>query len=307
MHVYTDGSVLVNHGGTEMGQGLHTKVCQTVADELGLSLAHVHISASDTSKIPNASATAASAGTDLNARAAQFAARQVRERLQQFVADAQGCSAQQVQLREGRVISPKGEQDFVAVVQAAYAARVQLWSDGFYKTPKIHYDKHTMQGRPFYYFAYGAACVEVVVDTLTGENRVVAVDILHDVGTSINPAIDIGQIEGGFVQGMGWLTTEELVWNDQGLLTTHAPSTYKIPTAGDIPEHFRVELWPEPNREDNVGGSKAVGEPPFMLAFAVIEAIRDAVASLKPGAPLQLHAPATAPEVLRAIEQLRAR
>ena len=298
VHVYTDGSVLVNHGGTEMGQGLHTKVCQTVASELGLAFERVRISASDTSKVPNASATAASAGTDLNARAAQFAAREVRQRLQHFVAERDGCAPGQVVLRDGALISPAGRHGFVETVQAAYAARIQLWSDGFYKTPKIHYDKLTMKGRPFYYFAYGAACVEVIIDTLTGENRVLAVDILHDVGTSINPAIDIGQIEGGFVQGMGWLTTEELVWNEQGLLTTHAPSTYKIPTAGDIPEHFRVALWPEPNREDNVFGSKAVGEPPFMLAFAVLEAIRDAVAAVPPGAsarPVVLNAPATPP------------
>ena len=180
--------------------------------------------------------------------------------------------------------------------------RDRLWSDGFYRTPKIHYDKTTLTGRPFYYFAYGASCTEVVIDTLTGESRVLKVDILHDVGRSINPAIDIGQIEGGFVQGMGWLTTEQLVWNDKGYLSTHAPSTYKIPTAGDVPAHFKVDLWPEPNREDNVFGSKAVGEPPFMLAISVFEALRDAVARARAdGQVVQLTAPATAQHVLAAL------
>ena len=197
-----------------------------------------------------------------------------------------------MQFEGGWIRSPTSERSFDDVVQMAYANRIQLWSDGFYRTPKIHYDKTTLTGRPFYYFAYGAACTEVVIDTLTGESRVLKVDILHDVGRSINPAIDIGQIEGGFVQGMGWLTTEQLVWNDKGHLSTHAPSTYKIPTAGDVPEHFKVDLWPEPNREDNVFGSKAVGEPPFMLAISVYEALRDAVAQARgDGQPVQLKAP----------------
>jgi len=213
----------------------------------------------------------------------------------------------------GLVVTPTTTRRFNDVVQAAYANRIQLWSDGFYRTPKIHYDKTTLTGRPFYYFAYGAACTEVAIDTLTGESRVLAVDILHDVGHSINPAIDIGQIEGGFVQGMGWLTTEELVWEapdaarHPGALSTKAPSTYKIPAAGDIPEHLRVALWPEANREDNVAGSKAVGEPPFMLAISVWEAIRDAVAQARYQVGLagsvQLDAPATAERVLGAILQ----
>jgi xanthine dehydrogenase large subunit len=302
VHVYLDGSVTVNHGGTEMGQGLHTKVAQIVADELGVPLARVRVSASDTSKIPNASATAASAGTDLNGRAAQFAARHVRDNLAAFVSGIDGVGAGAVQFVAGQVITPKATRSFNAVVALAYANRIQLWSDGFYRTPKIHYDKTTLTGRPFYYFAYGAACTEVAIDTLTGESRVLSVDILHDVGRSINPAIDIGQIEGGFVQGMGWLTSEELVWNDQGLLTTHAPSTYKIPTAGDVPAHFKVDLWPEPNPEDNVFGSKAVGEPPFMLAISVFEAMRDAVAQARgDGQAVQLNAPATAERVLWAL------
>ena len=303
VHVYTDGSIQVNHGGTEMGQGLNTKVAQVVADELGVAFERVLSTASDTSKIPNASATAASAGTDLNGRAAQFAARNVRDNLAQFVAGLDGCGAGAVQFAGGQVASPSATRTFDEVVRLAYANRIQLWSDGFYRTPKIHYDKATLTGRPFYYFAYGAACTEVAIDTLTGESRVLKIDILHDVGRSINPAIDIGQIEGGFVQGMGWLTTEQLVWNDKGLLTTHAPSTYKIPATGDIPEHFNVTLWHEPNREDNVFGSKAVGEPPLMLAISVYEALRAAVGAALPDgrAPVSLVAPATAENVLRAL------
>ncbi|MFM1907751.1 MAG: xanthine dehydrogenase molybdopterin binding subunit [Pseudomonadota bacterium] len=305
VHVYTDGSVQVNHGGTEMGQGLNTKIAQIVADELGVPFERVLATASDTSKIPNASATAASAGTDLNGRAAQFAARNVRDNLAGFVSGLDGCGAGAVVFEAGRVISPKGERSFEEVVKLAYANRIQLWSDGFYRTPKIHYDKTTLTGRPFYYFAYGAACTEVAIDTLTGESRVLKVDILHDVGRSLNPAIDIGQIEGGFVQGMGWLTTEQLVWNDKGHLATHAPSTYKIPATGDIPAHFKVDLWPEPNREDNVGGSKAVGEPPFMLGISVFEALRNAVAAARQDhQPVALTAPATAENVLRALSAL---
>ncbi|MDE2607410.1 MAG: xanthine dehydrogenase molybdopterin binding subunit [Burkholderiales bacterium] len=302
VHVYTDGSVQVNHGGTEMGQGLHTKVCQVVADELGVPFDRVRISATDTSKVPNASATAASSGTDLNGRAAQFAARQVRQRLAEFVARKHGGQPEQVVFAHGRVRWPGGDLGFEQLVDEAYHARLQLWSDGFYATPKIHYDKHTLTGRPFYYFAYGAACSEVAIDTLTGESRVLKVDILHDAGRSINPAIDIGQIEGGFIQGMGWLTTEQLVWNDRGQLATHAPSTYKIPATGDVPAHFRVALWPEANREDNVGGSKAVGEPPFMLAISVWEALRDAAAAARGDGHVRLDAPATAENVLKALK-----
>ncbi|MCM3565702.1 MAG: xanthine dehydrogenase molybdopterin binding subunit [Hydrogenophaga sp.] len=300
VHVYTDGSVMVNHGGTEMGQGLNTKVAQIVADELGVPFERVLATAADTSKVPNASATAASSGTDLNGRAAQFAARNVRDNLAAFVAGLDGCGAGAVRFAGGQVITPKSTRTFEAVVHAAYANRIQLWSDGFYRTPKIHYDKTTMKGRPFYYFAYGAACSEVAIDTLTGESKVLAVDILHDVGHSIIPAIDIGQIEGGFIQGMGWLTTEELVWNAKGQLQTHAPSTYKIPTAGDLPPRWKVALWPEANREDNVHGSKAVGEPPFMLAISVHEALRDAVARAG-GRPDDVDAPATSEVVLRAL------
>ena len=300
VHVYTDGSVQVNHGGTEMGQGLNTKVAQIVADELGVPFERVLCTAADTSKVPNASATAASSGTDLNGRAAQFAARTVRNNLAAFVAGLDGVGAGSVRFEGGQVITEQSTRRFADVVGAAYANRIQLWSDGFYRTPKIHYDKTTLTGRPFYYFSYGAAVSEVAIDTLTGESRVLKVDILHDVGHSINPAIDIGQIEGGFVQGMGWLTTEQLAWSDKGYLQTHAPSTYKIPATGDIPAHFKVDLWPEPNREDNVHGSKAVGEPPFMLGISVFEALRDAVAQAG-GQPEAMNAPATAEEVLRAV------
>ena len=308
VHVYTDGSVQVNHGGTEMGQGLHTKIAQIVADELGIPYELIRMTASDTAKVPNASATAASAGTDLNGRAAQFAARNVREKLAAFVCGLDNASegasafgAGAVEFKAGQVITPKQSRSWQQVVAQAYANRIQLWSDGFYATPKIHYDKTTLTGRPFYYFAYGAACTEVILDTRTGESRVLKVDILHDVGRSINPAIDIGQIEGAFVQGMGWLTTEQLVWNDQGHLATHAPSTYKIPATGCIPAHFNVALWPEANREDNVFGSKAVGEPPFMLGISVWEAMREAVAAAG-GKPARLNAPCTAEHVLCAVQ-----
>jgi len=304
VHVYTDGSVQVNHGGTEMGQGLNTKVAQIVADELGVPFDRVRATAADTSKVPNASATAASSSTDLNGRAAQYAARNVRDNLAAFVAGLDGCGAGAVRFKGGEVFSPMTKRSFDEVVKAAHANRIQLWSDGFYRTPKIHYDKTTLTGRPFYYFAYGAACSEVAIDTLTGEHRVLKVDILHDVGTSLNPALDIGQIEGGFVQGVGWLTTEQLVWNEQGQLATHAPSTYKIPTVGDVPAHFFVQLWPESNREDNVGGSKAVGEPPLMLAISVWEALRDAVASARgDGRPVLMRAPATPENVLTALRE----
>jgi xanthine dehydrogenase large subunit len=302
VHVYNDGSVLVNHGGTEMGQGLHTKVAQIVADALGVPYDWVLVTASDTARVPNASATAASSGTDLNGRAAQYAAQRVRENLAAFVAGQAGCAVEAVQFVAGQVHAAGQTRDFREVVRTAYAHRVQLWSDGFYRTPKIHYDKATLTGRPFYYFSYGAACTEVAIDTLTGEVRVLAVDILHDVGHSINPALDLGQVEGGFIQGMGWLTTEELVWSAEGKLLTHAPSTYKIPATGDVPARWRIDFWPEANREDNVHGSKAVGEPPFMLAVSVWEAIRDAVAAARGDGRAPLNAPATAERIWCALK-----
>jgi xanthine dehydrogenase large subunit len=300
--VYTDGSVRVNHGGTEMGQGLHTKVCGLVARVLGLPAGQVQASASDTDQVANASATAASSGTDLNGRAAENAALQVRQNIAACIAKADGCSAEAVRFEGGEVITTTRQRSFTDAVQHAYGQRVQLWSDGFYATPKIHYDRTTLTGRPFYYFAYGAACSEVAIDTLTGEYRVLRTDILHDVGHSLHPEIDIGQIEGGFAQGLGWLTTEELVWNAKGELLTKGASTYKIPTAADMPAQLNIDLWHEANREDNVGGSKAVGEPPFMLAISVLEALRDAIASTHPGhAPIRLDTPATPERVLNAI------
>ena len=286
-----------------MGQGLHTKVCAIVAKVLGLAVDQVRISSSDTDKVANASATAASSGTDLNGRAAERAALQVKANLSQCLAQADGCEAHEVRFAEGQIHTPAQTRTFVQAVQYAYSQRVQLWSDGFYATPKIHYDRTTLSGRPFYYFAYGAACSEVAIDTLTGEYKVLRVDILHDVGHSLNPAIDIGQIEGGFIQGMGWLTTEELVWNEHGALTTRGASTYKIPTASDVPAVMNVSLWHEANREDNIGGSKAVGEPPFMLAISVYEALRDAVGQTLGGRqPVQLNTPVTPERVLMALQ-----
>ena len=300
--VYTDGSVRVHHGGTEMGQGLHTKVCAVVAQVLGVPAQQVLASASDTAQVPNASATAASSGADLNGRAAERAAQQVRRNLAECLARADGCTPEAVHFEAGQVHTPARQRSFVQAVQYAYGQRVQLWSDGFYATPKIHYDRSTLSGRPFYYFAYGAACSEVAIDTLTGEYRLLRTDILHDVGQSLHREIDIGQIEGGFAQGLGWLTTEELVWNARGELLTKGASTYKIPTATDMPAQLNIELWPEPNREDNVGGSKAVGEPPFMLAVSVYEALRDAIGATRPGhAPVRLDTPATPERVLNAI------
>ncbi len=309
VHVYTDGSVLVNHGGTEMGQGLFTKVAQVVAHELGLELDRVRVSAADTSKIPNASATAASSGADLNGKAAQAAAREIRARLVAFAGERFGVPAGTVRLAANRVEMGDRRVPFAELVRLAYAARIPLWASGFYRTPKIEYDAKALRGRPFYYFAYGAAVSEVAIDALTGETRVLRVDILHDVGRSLNPAIDLGQVEGGFVQGMGWLTSEELHWSADGRLMTHAPSTYKIPVASDVPADFRVRLWSRgENVEDVIYRSKAVGEPPLMLAISVFHAIRDAVASvtahrLSP----RLDAPATPEEVLRAVDELRAR
>jgi xanthine dehydrogenase large subunit len=291
VHVYTDGSVLVNHGGTEMGQGLNTKVAQVVAHELGVPLERVRVTATDTHKIANTSATAASTGSDLNGKAAQAAACTIRERLARFVA---------AQPQHAALPWP-------ALVQAAYAARVQLWSDGFYATPGLHWDRERLQGRPFFYFAYGAALSEVLVDTLTGEHRVLRADVLHDVGRSLNPALDIGQIEGAFVQGQGWLTMEELVWHPQtGLLATHAPSTYKIPTANDGPPVFEVALYEADNPADSIHRSKAVGEPPILLPFSVFLAIRDAVASVgPPGCRPPLRAPATPEAVMDALAALQ--
>jgi xanthine dehydrogenase large subunit len=308
VNVYTDGTVLLNHGGTEMGQGLFIKVAQVVASELGVPVSSVKVSATDTAKVPNTSASAASSSSDLNGKAAQAAARTIRERLLQFICDTYDVQPDQVRFHNGRVRVAERECSFAELVQQAYRARISLSSTGFYRTPKIQWDKTLMRGRPFFYFAYGAAVSEVAIDTLTGETQLLQVDILHDVGRSLNAAIDIGQIEGGFLQGAGWLTSEELWWNATGELQTHAPSTYKIPTARDWPLHATVRLLENaPNREDTVYRSKAVGEPPLMLAISVLHAIRDAVANCVDRPTLtRLDAPATPEAVMRAIADARA-
>ncbi len=309
LHVYTDGSILLNHGGTEMGQGLHTKVAQVVAEELQVDLARIRCTATDTSKVPNTSATAASASSDLNGKAAQAAARTIRQRLAEFAAGKYGVPAYAVAFRAGRVtLGDRQEISFDELVWEAYLARVSLSATGFYATPKIGYDPKTLTGRPFFYFCYGAAVSEVLIDSLTGESRLTRVDILHDVGASLNPAIDLGQVEGGFLQGVGWLTSEELWWDERGRLATHAPSTYKIPTAWDWPPSFNVELAPwSRNREDSIYRSKAVGEPPLMLAMSVFHAMRDAIVAAAGGGAPKLDAPATPERILGAIEELRAR
>jgi len=308
VHVYADGSILVNHGGTEMGQGLNTKVAQVVAHELGVGFERVRVSATDTHKVANTSATAASTGSDLNGKAAQDAARQIRERLADVAAQRLGCRAGELHFANDEVRGPgEARIGFPELVMQAYLGRVQLWSDGFYATPGLHWDSATLTGRPFYYFAYGAAVSEVVVDTLTGEWKLLRADILHDVGRSLNPAVDIGQVEGAFIQGMGWLTTEELVWHPQtGRLLTHAPSTYKIPTANDCPPVFEVQLYDGDNLEDSIHRSKAVGEPPLLLPFSVFFAIRDAVSAVgghRVDPPLR--APATGEAILEAIAAVR--
>ncbi|MEZ5933726.1 MAG: xanthine dehydrogenase molybdopterin binding subunit [Alphaproteobacteria bacterium] len=303
LHVYTDGSIQINHGGTEMGQGLMVKVAQIVAEEFQIDLDRVKITATTTGKVPNTSPTAASAGTDLNGAAALAAARTIKGRLIDFAAEHFDVPADAIAFRENQVIVGNRTLRFAELAKLAYLARVQLSATGFYKTPKVWYDRERARGRPFFYFAYGCAAAEVVIDTLTGEYRLLRADILHDVGRSLNPAIDKGQIEGGFVQGMGWLTGEELCWNADGRLTTHAPSTYKIPTASDVPADFRVEIYERGlNTEMAVHRSKAVGEPPLMLGISVFQAIGDAIASLsqaRTGSVL-LDAPATPERVLAA-------
>ncbi|MBL8323863.1 MAG: xanthine dehydrogenase molybdopterin binding subunit [Rubrivivax sp.] len=314
VHVYTDGTVLVNHGGTEMGQGLNTKVAQVVAHELGIAFEHVRCTASDTQKVANTSATAASTGSDLHGKAAQDAARQIRERLVAFAVHKFGGTPADVRFAGGQVTAgPAGAgatMHFAEFVQAAYMARVQLWSDGFYATPGLSWDREKMQGNPFFYFAYGAAMSEVVIDTLTGESKVLAAHLLYDAGRSLNPAVDIGQVEGAFIQGMGWLTMEELVWHPQtGLLTTHAPSTYKIPCANDAPAEFVTRLFRAGEADhpaDTIHRSKAVGEPPLLLPFSVFLAIRDAVSAVgghRVDPPLR--APATAEAILSAVSAVQ--
>ena len=303
VHVYKDGSIHLNHGGTEMGQGLFIKVAQVVADAFGVDLDRVKITATHTGKVPNTSATAASSGSDMNSMAALNAVNKIKKRLVQFASENYGVEQEEVHFSEGRVRIGGQSRTFPELIMEAYLGRVSLSATGYYRTPKIWYDRETARGRPFLYFAYGAAVTEVEVDTLTGENRIRRVDILHDVGRSLNPAIDLGQIEGGFVQGAGWLTTEELWWDGSGALRTHAPSTYKIPVSSDVPDQFNVSIWePGRNREPTIHRSKAVGEPPLMLAISVHSAINQAIASLVPGHALPvLDAPATPERILMCI------
>ena len=307
--VYTDGSIQLNHGGTEMGQGLYVKVAQVVADVFAVPLAQVRITATRTDKVPNTSATAASSGADLNAMAAFNAAMTIRERLVAFAAASFGCQPANVRFTTEGVIAGSERIAFGALCRKAHIGRISLAATGYYATPHIAYDRAAHKGRPFYYFAYGAAVSEVVIDTLTGEHKVLCVNILHDVGRSLNPAIDIGQIEGGFVQGQGWLTTEELVYDAEGRLLTHSPSTYKIPTASDRPQRMTIRLWDGRNVEPTIYRSKAVGEPPFMLAISVFSALSRAIAATAPDARAlpPLDAPATPERILQAIAGHRER
>ncbi|GAA6185940.1 MULTISPECIES: xanthine dehydrogenase molybdopterin binding subunit [Alteromonadaceae] len=319
LHVYTDGSIQVNHGGTEMGQGLHTKVAQVVANEFGLPIDKIEVTATRTDKVPNTSPTAASSGTDMNGKAAQNACIEIKQRLaplmlalfarqsaQQQNTNQQSVSVNDVEFVDQHVCIQDFKIPFAELIQAAYFERISLSTTGFYQTPKIHYDRETGKGRPFFYFAYGASCSEVLIDTLTGEMRVERVDILHDVGNSLNPAIDIGQIEGGFIQGMGWLTSEELLWDKTGKLISNNPATYKIPAIGDTPREFNVELYPHANTENTIYNSKAVGEPPLMLAISVWCAIKDAISSVSNYAlDPQLNTPATPEKILKACQNIR--
>ncbi|WP_427982974.1 xanthine dehydrogenase molybdopterin binding subunit [Agarivorans sp.] len=304
LHIYTDGSVQINHGGTEMGQGLHTKVQQIVAQTLGIPFDYVLVTASRTDKVPNASPTAASSGTDLNGMAAHNAAKELKQRLLDFAQEYYQVTAEQISIADGQVLIGEQSIAWAELIQQAYLGRVSLSTTGFYKTPKIWYDREQAKGRPFYYFALGAGCCEVSIDTLTGEMSLDRVDILHDVGSSLNPAIDIGQIEGAFIQGLGWLTTEELVWNGDGRLLSQSPANYKIPSIGDYPKQMNITLFDQANPEHSIFRSKAVGEPPFMLAIAAWCAIYDAVSSISNHQlPAQLDAPATNERILMACQR----
>ncbi|MDU9389285.1 xanthine dehydrogenase molybdopterin binding subunit [Pseudomonas sp. zfem002] len=307
IHIYTDGSIHLNHGGTEMGQGLNTKVAQVVAQVFQVDFERIQITATNTDKVPNTSPTAASSGADLNGKAAQNAAEIIKQRLVEFAARQYKVTEEDVEFRNNHVRIRDEFITFETLIQQAYFAQVSLSSTGFYRTPKIFYDRNQARGRPFYYYAFGAACCEVIVDTLTGEYKMLRTDILHDVGASLNPAIDIGQVEGGFVQGMGWLTTEELVWNAKGKLMTNGPASYKIPAVADMPIDLRVKLVENrKNPEDTVFHSKAVGEPPFMLGIAAWCAIKDAVASIADYREQpNIDAPATPERVLWGCEQMR--
>ena len=304
VHVYQDGSVHLNHGGTEMGQGLFQKVAQVAASRFGIGLDAVKITATDTAKVPNTSATAASSGSDLNGMAVKAACDTIRDRMAEFLADQHQADIETVRFADGQVTVGDAAYSFAEAAALAYQGRISLSATGFYKTPKVEWDRIKGQGRPFFYFAYGASITEVAVDTLTGENRILRTDILHDAGASLNPDLDIGQVEGAYVQGAGWLTTEELVWNEAGQLRTHAPSTYKIPACSDRPDVFNVALWESENPEETIYRSKAVGEPPFMLGISAFLALSDAIAACGDRYP-ELDAPATAEQVWSTIQRVR--
>jgi len=304
VHVYQDGSIHLNHGGTEMGQGLFQKVAQVVASRFGVGLEAVKITATDTGKVPNTSATAASSGSDLNGMAVKIACDTIRDRMADLLAERHQVTAKTVRFEGGRVRVGGESYSFAEAAQMAYTARVSLSATGYFKTPKLEWDRIKGQGRPFFYFAYGAAVTEVAVDTRTGENRILRADILHDAGASLNPALDIGQVEGAYVQGAGWLTMEELVWDGDGRLRTHAPSTYKIPACSDRPDVFNVALWDGENREETIYRSKAVGEPPFMLGISAYLALNDAVAACGTRYAA-LDAPATAERIWHAVQRVR--
>jgi len=308
LHVYTDGSIQLNHGGTEMGQGLYTKVAQVVAHELQVDIDRILCTSTRTDKVPNTSPTAASSGSDLNGMAARDAAQKIKSRLVAFAAQHYSVAEEEVRLHNNQVIAGDHVCSFAEFVQLAYMNRISLSATGYYRTPKIYYDREKAQGRPFFYFANGAAVSEVLVDTLTGEYKVLRADICQDVGQSLNPALDIGQIEGAYIQGMGWLTTEELVWGEDGRLQTINPASYKIPTIGDTPPLFNVELLPDsPNVEATIYHSKAVGEPPLMLGISVWSALRDAVSSLSDyTVSPRLDPPATPEKMLQAIQRITA-
>lgn len=304
VHVYQDGSVHLNHGGTEMGQGLFQKVAQVAADRFGIGIDQIKITPTDTAKVPNTSATAASSGSDLNGMAVKAACDTLCGRIAECLAARHQCDAALVRFEGGRVHVAETDYSFSEAAQIAYLDRVSLSATGFYKTPKLAWDRIRGEGRPFFYFAYGAAVSEVALDVLTGESRILRTDILHDAGASLNPAIDIGQIEGGFVQGAGWLTTEELIWDETGRLRTHAPSTYKIPACSDRPDVFNVALSSGQNREDTIYRSKAVGEPPFMLGISAFLALSHAVSACGNAYP-SLNAPATPEEMWHTIKRVR--
>ena len=304
VHIYQDGSVQINHGGTEMGQGLFQKVAQVAADRFGLPTSAIRITATDTGKVPNTSATAASSGSDLNGMAVKAACDTIRDRMAGFLAEYFQATPDSIRFAAGKVHIGADALSFAEVAKLSYEHRISLSSTGFYKTPGLAWDRIKGTGRPFFYFAYGAAVTEVVIDTLTGENRILRADILHDAGRSLNPALDIGQIEGGYVQGAGWLTTEELVWDTKGDLQTHAPSTYKIPACPDRPDVFNVALWQGDNPEATIYRSKAVGEPPLMLGISAFMALSDALSACGAAYP-NLQAPATAERVFMSAERLR--